>query len=216
MQGSLDSGLHLRPIYETTKVLNASRIQRKFKQDLRYQGLPLTLQTASIPTEEIKMYQNDFGKYVSLPVDQWLRKQFNTIEEFVIANLSIPSVLSEEWKAVKDTDTPYKPVWDGSHVYIPLSNWCSFVQQDAKSESRIINISDIKEGVVNVNISVLGVYYACHKDNKLASLSMFVQSLIYIPKTSVIDDILDETFKEDTRDTKAVKNAKRKRKKENQ
>lgn len=217
MQGSLESGLTLRPIYETTKVLNASRNQRKFKQDLRYQGLPLTLQTASIPTEQIKIQQNDFGKYVSIPVDPWLRKHFNTIEEFVIANLSIPNELSDGWKAVKDTDTPYKPVWDGSHVYIPLSNWCSFVQQDSKSESRIMNISDIRDGVVNVHISVLGVYYACHKDNKLASLSMFVQSLIYIPNMPNTDVILDETFiKQDAIDAKAVKNVKRKRKKESQ
>ena len=216
MQGSLDSGLHLQPIYEVTKVLNASRNQRKFKQDLRYQGLPLTLQTAPIPTDQIQIHENDFGKYICLPVDSWLRKQLDAIEEFAITNLSIPAVLSDEWKADNDTDTPYKALSKAGHIYIPVSKWCSCKQQDVKCTSHNISISDIKEGLVNVHISVLGLYYACHKDNKLASLSMFVQSLIYIPKMIEIDAIVNELLKEDGSNEKVAKNVRRKRKKEDQ
>lgn len=211
MQEAIDSGLILQPTYEVTKVLHAPPNQRKFKQDLRYQGLPLTLQTSPIPTDQIKIEENSFGKYICIPVDSWLRKQLDTIEEFVIANLFIPGVLGDGWKAINSTDTPYKPLSRNSHIILPISKWCSCKQEEAN-----INISDIREGVLKVNITVLGLYYGPHKDNKLASLSMFAQSLIYIPKLPEIDTIFDELLKEGDTKQKAVKNVRRKRKKEDQ
>lgn len=207
--------LLLKPMYEVTKVLNATPNQRKFKQDLTYRNSRLVLRTGDIPTDKVKILQNQYGKYVSLPLDPWIRQQLNILEEFLITNLSIPSVLCEGWKAREDTDTPYKCIWDGEQIFIGLSKWCSYFRQDPEYLSET-SFSEMGDGTLSIAISLLGVYYGPHKDNKLASLSMFVQSILYKPKAASFDAILEEAVKESAPTSKAVKHAKRRRKKENQ
>ena len=211
-----DDGLHLQPVYEVTKVQNPTPEQRKFRQDIRYYGAPLVIRTAPIPSNLISICENSYGKYVSLPVDAWLRKQLSTLDDFITTNLNIPPVLADGWKAVKETDAPYKVIWQGDRLFISLSHWCSCLKQEQEYLNEM-NFSDIGDGTLNIAISILGVYYGIHKENKLASVSMFVQSMLYTPAVKDFDVILDSILDANATDSKKpVKNVRRKRKKDNQ
>ena len=200
--------MNLQPSYEITKVLNPSPEERKFKQELFYRNNRLVLRTEPIPSEKFKVVENQYGTYVSLPVSSWLRQQFDTIEEYVTLNMIIHPVLADGWKARDEKDTPYKRIWDGDNVFIPLSNWCSYLRQDEDYLSEIKK-NEMGEGTYEVAISVSGIFFGQHKDNKLASLTMRIQSILFKPKMDKIDIIIDDILREGGG---ALKHAKRKRK----
>ena len=77
------------------------------------------------------------------------------------------------------------------------------------SDGRTFSLWDI---IFKVN----GLYYGQHKDNKIASLSIYTESILYIPKPPNVDDIIDFLNGGGTK-RKSEKNAtsKRKSRKEN-
>lgn len=205
--------LELKPAYEITKVLNPTPLQRKFKQDLKYRGTALVLRTGAIPSDMMKVGENQFGKFVAIPVSAWLRRQLDVIEEFITLNMIVPPVLGQGWMARDAKDTPYKKIWDGETMFISLSNWCTFMRQDADYLSEI-SPNELGDGDYDVAINASGVYYGLHKDNKLASLTMRVDSLLFKPKMDQFDDIIEKILDEESGGT-AAKNVKRRRKTKN-
>lgn len=214
LENSLVSdGLQLQPLQETTKVPNPTEEPRKFKQDLYYRNCRFIIRTAPITSNKVEIKENQYGKYVSFPVDPWMRQQFDTIEKFVISNLVIPPMLDGQWKARSQDDTPYKMMWNGPQLYIPLSNWFSCLRCDDNYLSEI-DISKIGEGFVSIALSPISVYLGPHKSNKIASLSLYVQSILFTPKEEDLSNISAEVNLEGS--FKHVKNAKRRRRKEDQ
>ena len=60
-------------------------------------------------------------------------------------------------------------------------------------------------------IVIPGVYFGRHNDNKVASLTIRVQHLLYKPKTDNVDAIIDAILEQEA----GVKHAKRRRKQKN-
>ena len=54
--------------YETTKVLQPSANDRKFNQDLYYDGKRLVLRTGFIARADIRISENQYGKRILIPV----------------------------------------------------------------------------------------------------------------------------------------------------
>ena len=207
----------LRPVEETTKVHNPTPLQRKFRQAIRYYDHSIVLQTGMIPSTEVKILNNQYGDYVVIPVNPYIRRQLDIIEEFATLNMDIPTPLSKEWKARDDNDTPYRKIWDGKKLSLPLSHWCSYYKKEG-DEVTPIRCEDLAEGTWNIGFAISGIYYGYHQNNKLASISMHAQSILYIPKQPDVHDIIDQILNESGTKRKSEKNAsaKRRPKKENQ
>ena len=211
-EGSLEMDkLTLSPTYEVTKVVNPIPEGRKFKQNLLYRHNPFLIKTESIPFEKFKIKDNCYGQYVVIPVSKWFRKQLDCIEEYVTLNISLPSPLSDKWKARDDKDTPYRKIWDGDELFVPLSKWCQILKCENDCLKQISQ-SDFDDGTYEICVSISGVFYGEHKENKLASITMFVQSIVYKPKEDNVDAIIDEILKGSGEHPS--KHAKRRRKKE--
>ena len=189
MEGSVESkNLKLDEIQDVTKVLKPNN--RCFKQPLKYNEKRLQLNTGPIPSSELKFSSNDYGKCVLLPVSQWLRQQLDTIEDFVIANIAIPPSLLP-WNARDENDTPYKKIWEGKTLYLALSNWSKFFRQDSGNLTEI-QLGELGDGTYQMWINIEGVYFGPHKDNKLASITMRIQQILYEPTVENVDAIIDE------------------------
>ena len=198
--------LKLDEIQDVTKVLKPNN--RCFKQPLKYNEKRLQLNTGPIPSSELKFSSNDYGKCVLLPVSQWLRQQLDTIEDFVIANIAIPPSLLP-WNARDENDTPYKKIWEGKTLYLALSNWSKFFRQDSGNLTEI-QLGEMGDGTYQMWINIEGVYFGPHKDNKLASITMRIQQILYEPAVENVDAIIDEILAQE-----GHKNAKRSQKKKN-
>ena len=186
--------LSLGPTYCTTKVKAPRFKDLRYKQDLKYEHRRLVLNTGPIPCTELTIADNSFGKYMKLPVSKWLRKQFDTVEEYVTLNISLPQLL--KWQARDEKDTPYKAIWDGDSIMISVSKWCKVLQSE-KGELTEIDASQIANGTCEVFIPVEGIYFGPHKDNKLASISLRVQQIIYKPLIDSVDAIIEDILATD-------------------
>ena len=200
----------MRAPYETTKVLQPTVEDRKFNQDLRYDGKRLVLRTGFIASADIKISENQYGKRIMIPVSPWLRKQLDTIEEYVTLNMTVPTEIGQSWQPRDARDTAYRKVWDGDTLCISISNWCQFLRQDEDYMSEI-QYDELGDGSYNVCITIPGVYFGRHGNNKVASLTMRVQQLLFKPEPDNVDAIIEAILEREA----GVKNVKRRRKAKN-
>ena len=199
--------MSMRAPYETTKVLQPSANDRKFNQDLRYEGKRLVLRTGFIASADIKISENEYGKQIMIPVSPWLRKQLDTIEAYITLNMTVPSEIAQTWQPRDAHDIAYKKVWDGDTLYISISNWCQFYRQDDGYLSEV-QYGELGDGSYSVCITIPGVYFGHHGNNKVASLTMRVQQLLFKPEPDNVDSIIDAILERDV----GVKHGKRRRK----
>lgn len=202
-----NENMTMRAPYETTKVLQPTANDRKFNQDLCYNGKRLVLRTGFIASADIKISETQYGKRILIPVSSWLRKQLNAIEEYITLNMTVPSEISQTWQPRDARDTAYKKVWDGDTLYISISNWCQFLRQENDYLSEI-QYDELGDGSYNVCISIPGVYFGHHANNKVASLTMRVQQLLFKPEPDNVDAIIDAILEREA----DVKHVKRRRK----
>ena len=209
MEGALEEEkLSLGPQVESTKVLNPTNDYRSYTQQILYDGRPLVIRTEPISSAMIKLDENKYGKFAIIPVSQWLRQQFNTIEQFLLTNVRIPDTLGERWRGRNEDDSPYKKIWTGNTIYFPVSNWCKYYKQETDYLSEIVP-TDIGEGTLELCIKVANVFLAQLKDNKLAAVTMRIEDMLYKPSLPDIQIILDDILKTEGEQ----QNAKRRRKK---
>ena len=195
------SSLTLCPPFETTKVVNPTDAQRCYKQDLRYDGRRLVLRTGPIDIASVVEPANAFGSCMKIPVSPWLRRQLDIVEEYVTSTISLPPTMV--WQARDDKDTPYKKIWDGQSLIIGVSNWCKYFQQEDYLKE--ITRSDIGAGTVDICITMCGVYFGPHKENKLASITMRIQHVLYKPSLPDLDTIIDDIISAESDGKKHVK-----------
>ena len=169
-----------------------------------------------LPSTDVKMMHNQYGDYILIPVSPFIRKQLDIIEEYVTLNMDIPTPLAQGWKPRDDKDTPYRKIWDGNQICLPISHWCTYYKKEG-DQSTFIRCDELGEGTWDILFKVNGLYYGQHKDNKIVSLSMHMDSILYSPKQDNANDIIDQILVENGTKRKSEKNAatKRKSKKEN-
>ena len=192
----------------TTKVLQPSPRDLKFNQNLTYEGKRLILRTDFIPSAKVKFSETQHGKRLLIPVSPWLRKQLATIEEFITSNMTVPVDIAHTWQARNEQDCVYKKIWEGDTLCISVSNWCHMYRQDEDYLTEI-QPNELGDGSYSLCITIPGIYYGYHSDNKLASLTMRVQHLLYKPEVDNVDAIIDAILEQEAG---AKRHAKRKRK----
>ena len=131
----------------------------------------------------------------------------DTIEEFITLNMTVPSEIAQTWQPRDARDTAYKKVWDGDTLCISISNWCQFLRQEDDYLSEI-QYDALGDGTYNVCITIPGVYFGRHGNNKVASLTMRVQQLLFKPEPNNVDAIIDAILEREA----GVKHVKRRRK----
>ena len=203
----IPENMTMRAPYETTKVLQPTANDRKFNQDLCYNGKRLVLRTGFIASTDIKISENQYGKRIMIPVSSWLRKQLDSIEEYITLNMTVPTEIAQSWQPRDARDTAYKKVWDGDTLCISISNWCQFLRQEDDYLSEI-QYDELGDGSYNVCITIPGVYFGRHGNNKVASLTMRVQQLLFKPEPDNVDSIIDAILEREA----GVKHVKRRRK----
>lgn len=201
----------LQAPFNTTKVLQPSPNDLKFNQNLTYDGKRLILRTDFIPSANVKFAETQYGKRLLIPVSPWLRKQLNTIEEFITLNMTVPVEISKNWLARHAQDSIYKKIWDGNTLCISVSNWCHFYRQDQDYLTEI-QPNELGDGSYSLCIAIPGIYFGHHNDNKLASLTMRVQHLLYKPEEDNVDAIIHAILEQEGGAAKQQVKRKRKNK----
>jgi hypothetical protein len=149
-----------------------------YRQFITYQKQKIQLLTQGFYSEGGLHRRGDVNNLaVLIPVNEWLRKQLNVIEQHVQENVTF----------VKDLPSPnnlvYRPLWGGDFTYLRMAKWCNIFQQDVvtgKFEPKPIN-TPLGRGYYSVTIEVPYVYIGAHKNGKDYSLSLSVVQIIYKP-----------------------------------
>ena len=125
--------------------------------------------------------RKDFGKSVSLrlPINDWLRKQFDIIEDFVRHNADLTNLPSTS----SDKVFTYKPLWRGYQMYISVSPLCSFnLYNTVTGKLQSADLSSMNgKGTYSYCVSVPYIYIGAHKNGEDYSLSLEITSMILTP-----------------------------------
>ena len=213
LPGSIDdSKLELHPIEDITKVQNPNVEDYRFKQPLTYNDHKLMLSTEAFRTKKLILSQFDSGTSILVPIKPWLRKQLDIIEEFVTLHVDLPTPFKESWKARSDKDTPYKKLWDGDNMYIPMSHWCKQYHYAPDTALQYTMIDQaVGEGTYTITFEVPNVYFAQHSDNKLISLTLRVIQIVFQPAVPNINQIIEAALSAEGVEEKQQEPSKRRR-----
>ena len=186
------SKLELHPVQDTSKVQNPKLTELRFKQPLLYNGGKLVLSTQPFHTKELIVRPYNMDKSILVPVNRWLRKQLDIIEEFVTLSVDLPAPFKESWKASTEKDTPYKKIWDGPNMFIPVSRWCKYYQYSPDSALSYRAIDNaVGEGMYTITFEVPELYIGHHANNKLISVTLRIVEVIIQPILSNIDKVIE-------------------------
>jgi hypothetical protein len=125
---------------------------------------------------------------VLIPVNEWLRRQLNTIEQYIQQHVTVKDISSSK-------DLLYRPIWGGENMYLRVARWCNVLRQNpATGNFDSIPIdAPLGPGSYNVTVEVPYVYIGPHKNGEDFSLSISVVQIVYKPTTEPIKSF---TFKQ--------------------
>ena len=115
---------------------------------------------------------------VLIPVNEWLRKQLNTLEQYIQQHVAVKDISSSK-------ELLYRPLWGGENMYLRVAKWCNVLRQNTATgsyDSIPIN-TPLGPGSYNVTIEVPYVYIGPHKNGEDFSLSISVVQIVYKPTT---------------------------------
>ena len=149
-----------------------------YRQYISYQDSKLQLLICDVPSEQVS--RKDFAKTFSfcLPIQPWLRKQFNIIEGFVQQSVDLSSLPSSSQK-----DFVYKPLWKGDWMYITVFPMCTFLRCNSKTgEMETVNRSSvIGNGKYSITVQVSYIFIGPHKKGEDYSLSLDIVQVVFKP-----------------------------------
>ena len=127
-----------------------------------------------------ELTRKDFPKTVSfrIPVNDWLRKQFDIIEDFAQTSVNLSVLASSSSKKV----FTYKPLWEGNEMFVSASPRCRYLKFNSSTgELETVDVSSMSEkGKCTVTLEVSHIYIGPHKNGEDYSLSLdIVQMIIY-------------------------------------
>ena len=146
------------------------------RQFIRYQNGRLQLLTPNFHSYGLRLNSNGDDDYsVLVPVDPWLRQQFDVTETFMRKHLA------------DQTEAPlhnavYKPLWDGNMMFVRVARWCQIHQRNP--ETRQYNVTELKtlsRGTYNITIEVPYLYIGPHKNGADCSLTVRIVQIVCEP-----------------------------------
>ena len=86
-------------------------------------GQKLFLETAPTILPEITYLRNRIGVSVMVPIDENLRIDLNTIEDFVKREVTLPKELLPTWSTTSQS-TYYRPLYQNHRMCITMGKFC--------------------------------------------------------------------------------------------
>ena len=176
-----------------------TQVRGTYQQKITSNGRKLNLRTSNYHTHNgLKIFSNEKDeKFMVIPVDDWLRKQLMTLEDFVTSSVTIPSDVPREDQFI------YKPLHLGESILINISTWCKYFKFEENKGAYVFlkNYTHFDKGVYNVNIEASHVYIGPHKGGQHYSLSLRINQIVYkedqdysLPNidTSFLNELLSE------------------------
>lgn len=155
------------------------KVPGSYTQTVRASGQKVLIQTSNYHTNSgIYMYSHDADrKSISLPLDDWLRSQLTTLQDFVVSHTTFPS----EVLPAKEGTYVFKPLLNRDTILINVSKWCRIFKFDESSGSyvQVEKINQFGKGNFSAIIEVSHVYIGPHKGGHNFSLSMRVKQIVY-------------------------------------
>ena len=145
------------------------------RQYIRYQNGRLQLLTPKFNSYGLRLNANGDDYSVLIPVDPWLRQQFNVTETFMRKHLA------------DQTEAPlqnvvYKPLWDGNMMYVRVARWCQIYQQNMETqEYAVVDLKSLGRGNYNVTIEVPYLFIGPHKNGEGCSLTVRIVQIVFEP-----------------------------------
>ena len=164
----------------------------RYYQGILYDGVKLVLQSPVVHAKTITYSKNNFGgESVLIRVEPWLRCQLDIIENFVSQHVLIPKELLNSWPA--KLESYYKPLFNGSYMYIQVGKFCTFTRSVPNSNYCVIPSvprPEFGEGKYSFTIEVPQVYLGPHKDGSLFSINMRITRIHCEVEPTNFDDLI--------------------------
>ena len=144
------------------------------RQFICYENSKLQLLTPTFHSTGLKVVQNADDYSALIPIDNWLRQQFNVIESFVQQNVD----RSQSGSSV------YKPLWSGDMMYIRMSRWCNVFRRSGEPNryDSIDMKTPLGKGTFSITIEVPYIYIGPHKNGENFSITLRVTQIVFNPE----------------------------------
>ena len=171
-------------------------------QYLKYENLPIHFQSVMFYSGGPRMGLNkNYQLLVSLTNE--VRQKLRQIEDFAIANLNLPSPISEKWRQYSTTtgdEQPFKRLYDGPNLFMKLAPNVHLYNLDHIVDNKYQSFGEsppaLGVGMYIVSFAVPSVYIGSHNSNpKVASLQLKIEQIVYRPiyakECSIQPDLTD-------------------------
>ena len=115
-----------------------------------------------------------------MPIEGWLRQQFNIIEQFACQNVSLPASMTNPSKQVGRV---YRPLHQQGNMFISISHWCNILKLNRETGLYdSVSLSEMKgQGVYCMAIEVPYIYIGEHKMGESFSVTLRVVEMWFEP-----------------------------------
>lgn len=150
---------------------------RTYRQYVLHNEHKLILQSPTFQQNGLIFRENKGQRAIIVPIDPWLRSQFNVLENFIKEKVTIPDEVLQVVGEAK-----YKPLWDRERMCISVSQWCAYFRDNGDGAfEQIPANSHFGDGTYNVSVEVPYVYIGPHKDGYSFSLTLRIVQVVYKP-----------------------------------
>ena len=166
----------------TVKNLNSKTYFPSYYQPILYDGVTLVLQTPAVEMPCLTYQHYSAGDAILVSVSNWLRQQFNIIDDFVRDAVTIPQDLLSKWPY---RSYSYKHICQDDLLYLIMSKSCSITQDtdDGLIECSPASHPPLSEGLYSLTLSFEHVYIGWHRYNCLYSTNFRITHIHFKPKT---------------------------------
>ena len=143
-------------------------------------GQKLFLETAPTIMPGIFYFRNRLGVSAMVPIDDNLRNDLNTIEEFVKSEVTLPKELLPTWPTSSQS-TYYRPLYQNDRMCITMGKFCRVMLLPDKFIVPYPEDDPPKrvEGEYRSRIEVTHVYMGPHQHDKLYSADLRIVNVDY-------------------------------------
>lgn len=184
---SIDSSkLHLGDKREVNNLTQQAFV--RYYQDIDYDGAKLILQTPAVKLSGLKYHQSKYSQAIVVPVGNWLRQQFNILDDFAVSHVELPNELVQAWPF--KLAVLYKHFYEGNYMCINVGKYCAFTEGLTDYNFEQIKTPPLPVfgcGSYSFTIEIPSIYVGPHKTGALYSFVSRIVRVHYQP-----DIVLEE------------------------